>query len=126
VTPNQYRQMLANRADRLRPLSQMPALQGLLRSAARSVRRRNAIAEIWPTLLPPDLAARTHVLSAATDVVEVACEDEVAAERVRRSARALLRLVAQRLPDVRAVRTIVSGSDVPTASDDNGTWGIDQ
>ncbi len=101
----QYQQLLANRRRKVaEPLFDSGAPDALLRSAARSVKRREQARRALAAVVSADTAASAEVAAFANGTLWLVASDPVARERLRRQTPRLLRDLARKVPDLARIR----------------------
>lgn len=111
MNERQYRQMLSNRARRSVALYSGGAADGMLRTAARDVKRKNAAQEIWHAIAAPEWAGGAAVASMRDGTLIVEAASAALRERIRRQAGTLLRQLKDRVPGLVALRIAAPDED---------------
>jgi hypothetical protein len=111
MNERQYRQVLSNRARRSAALYSGGAADGMLRAAARDVKRKNAAAEVWQALAAPEWAGQAAVVSMRDGTLIVEVPSAVLRERIRRQAGTLTRQLKDRVPGMVALRIAAPNED---------------
>lgn len=120
---HQYRWTLSNRwTYRPRaPFAQGRAAAGLLRNAARDLRRREQVEAALPSLLAAELLAHVRVRSVRDETVLLQIDSAAAAEEVRRQAPALERGLRRRVTGVARLR-VASGAADDAHKEEKHAW----
>ena len=105
MTEKQYQQLLQNRRGR----QASPAFSGLtqgrlLRTAARSLRRRAAAEEALGSMLPGDLLEVTRVQALEQGTLTLSVSDQASWEQMRRCMPRLRKDLAAMVPSLRQLR----------------------
>ena len=105
MTDKQYYQLLQNRRGRQASLAFSGPAQGrLLRTAARSLRRRAAAEEALGSMLPGHLLEVTRVQALEQGTLTLSVSDRASWEQMRRRMPRLRKDLAAMVPGVRQVR----------------------
>ncbi len=101
----QYQQLVANRRRAvLVPLFDAGTADGLLRRAARSLKRRERAQRALDAVVPRDVSAATRVAGLENGTLWLVAPDPVVRERLRRQTPRLVRDLARRVPDLARIR----------------------
>ena len=105
MNARQYQQLLANRRRAvLVPLFDGGTPDGLLRQAARSLKRRQHARSALEAVVPPEVARATRVAGLENGTLWLVAADPVVRERLRRQTPRLVRDLARKVPGLVRIR----------------------
>lgn len=104
MSEHELRQALQNRwRYRVTPLFESASVRGVLRQAARELKRREAAQEALERSAPADWAGKVEVARVDADLAVLTTADAVVAERARRMTERILRILQSGAAQIRRV-----------------------
>ncbi len=122
MSEHELRQALQNRwRYRVTPLFESASVRGVLRQAARELKRREAAQEALERSAPADWAGKVEVARVDGDLAVLTTADAVVAERARRMTERILRILQSGAAQIRRVEIALispeAASDEEVAAD---------
>lgn len=105
MTPQQYRQILANRRRDWMGAPIGDSVGAIVRTADRAGRRRRMAQEAWERFAPAEMAREARVVEVSDGVVVIAAAGALR-EQIRRAAARLTRQLSDSVPGVRGLRVL--------------------